>query len=133
MVEVAAGVVRDGQGRVLICRRMGELAGLWEFPGGKREAGESYEACLVRELMEELALPVTQPVRLLRMAYCGEGKALDFVFVGAEASPEAPLALRVHAKACWVKPADLAAYSFCPADAKFLSMFDIGTYVLGKK
>ena len=61
MIEVSAGVVYDREGRILICQR-GEgrnNAHLWEFPGGKREAGESAADCLVRELMEELQLPVT--------------------------------------------------------------------------
>ena len=61
MIEVSAGVIYDEGGRILLCQR-GEgraNAHLWEFPGGKREAGESAEDCLVRELMEELNLPVT--------------------------------------------------------------------------
>ena len=123
MVEVAAGVVRDERGRVLICRRTGELAGLWEFPGGKREAGESFEECLTRELMEELNLPVT-PVRVLHeMEYHGAGKALRFAFVLATASSRAELALRVHAAAVWAEPAELAGYAFCPADAEYLRRY----------
>lgn len=59
MIEVAAAVVRRG-GRVLVARRArpAELAGLWEFPGGKLEPGESGEEALARELVEELALDV---------------------------------------------------------------------------
>ncbi|MBP3752770.1 MAG: NUDIX domain-containing protein, partial [Pyramidobacter sp.] len=43
MIDVAAAIIYDEQGRMLICRRMdaGDCAGLWEFPGGKREHGES--------------------------------------------------------------------------------------------
>src|SRR2546425_7387498 len=58
-VEVAAGLVfRDG--KLLITQRHTDahLGGLWEFPGGKREAGESFEECLVRELREELGIEV---------------------------------------------------------------------------
>ena len=54
-IEVAAGLLfRDG--RLLVTQRSEgtHLAGLWEFPGGKREAGETWEACLERELREEL-------------------------------------------------------------------------------
>ena len=56
-VEVAAGlIVRDG--KILIAQRLGNahLGGLWEFPGGKRQPGESFKACLKREVMEELGL-----------------------------------------------------------------------------
>ena len=54
-IEVSAGLIfRAGQ--LLITQRPagGHLAGLWEFPGGKREPGETFEACLRRELQEEL-------------------------------------------------------------------------------
>ena len=47
-IEVAAGVVRNTEGRFLICRRKGALDGLWEFPGGKREKGETFQQCLER-------------------------------------------------------------------------------------
>ena len=57
-VEVVAGVIRDKTGRILLARRTEgrDLAGLWEFPGGKREPGETPEAALARELHEELGI-----------------------------------------------------------------------------
>ena len=55
-IEVAAGVVKNSEGRILICQRKGKLEGLWEFPGGKRERGETFQQCLERELLEELDL-----------------------------------------------------------------------------
>ena len=122
MVEVAAGLVRDTRGRVLIARRTGRLAGLWEFPGGKREAGETYEACLTRELLEELDLPIT-PVRVLLELDFWEGdRPLHFAFVEATADAGRALALRVHSDACWVERSALAAYPFCPADQAFLDL-----------
>src|SRR3954453_20965295 len=59
IVLVAAAALVDADGRVLICQRpQGKaLAGLWEFPGGKVEAGETPEACLIRELAEDLSIP----------------------------------------------------------------------------
>lgn len=60
MIDVVCGVILDGSGRILACRRpMGKhLGGLWEFPGGKVEKGENPTEALVRELAEELEIRV---------------------------------------------------------------------------
>ena len=60
MIEVAAGILIDDRGRVLLMQRLPgkHLAGLWEFPGGKLEPGETVEQALVRELDEELDIEV---------------------------------------------------------------------------
>lgn len=61
MIEVVCGLIEATDGRVLACRRSPgmSLAGLWEFPGGKREHGEDPRAALVRELHEELGIEVS--------------------------------------------------------------------------
>ena len=61
-VLVAAVALVDADGRVLVSKRPEgkQLAGLWEFPGGKVEAGERPETALIRELREELAIDVTE-------------------------------------------------------------------------
>src|ERR1700744_6143582 len=58
--EVSAALIFHG-GKLLISRRPAQahLGGLWEFPGGKREPGETFEACLVREIREELGVEVS--------------------------------------------------------------------------
>jgi 8-oxo-dGTP diphosphatase len=58
MIDVVCGLIEDGAGRLLACRRPPgkHLGGLWEFPGGKVEPGESPRAALVRELREELGI-----------------------------------------------------------------------------
>jgi len=60
MIDVVCGVIENSQGEFLVCLRpQGKhLAGLWEFPGGKVEAGENHAAALFRELREELCIEV---------------------------------------------------------------------------
>lgn len=66
MIDVVAGLILDDAGRLLACRRpVGKhLGGLWEFPGGKLEPGESPAAALVRELEEELGITVAPDTAL---------------------------------------------------------------------
>lgn len=117
-IKVAAGVIRDGSGRVLICRRKGRLEGLWEFPGGKVEAGESYQACLERELREELEVTV-RAGRVL-WEWDAADSPIHLAFVEAVmAAGEAPR-LNVHGKAAWALPGELTAYRFCEGDQRFI-------------
>ena len=122
-IEVAAGVVKNAEGRILICRRKGELEGLWEFPGGKREKGETFQQCLERELMEELELAVEAGETLGSVLRRDGERTIWLVFVSAKVKEEAELALHVHGKAAWVLPEELEQYEFCPADASFLKSY----------
>ena len=112
MIEVSAGVIRRQDGAVLICQR-GEgrhNAHLWEFPGGKREKGETAEGCLIRELREELALPVTN----VKPLCVREAEGIRFTFLTAETDAEPSLA--EHEAAAFVPARDMLQYAFCPAD-----------------
>lgn len=58
-VRVVGAAVIGGDNKVLICRRSGKsMTGMWEFPGGKVEPGESEEEALAREFLEELGVPI---------------------------------------------------------------------------
>ncbi|MEG0638639.1 MAG: NUDIX domain-containing protein [Clostridia bacterium] len=122
-IEVSAGVVYDPSGRVLICRRKGKLDGLWEFPGGKRENGESFEACLRRELMEELQLDVDVLGRLGEVVLSEQAPEIRLVFLKAKVLGNSKPTLCVHGKAAWVFPREFSEYAFCPADQLFLERF----------
>ena len=112
MIRVSAGVIRDRSGKILICRR-GEgrkNAHLWEFPGGKREAGEDAAACLRRELLEELSLPVSG------LSLLCEREEGDILFSFLTGTTDALPRLTEHEDARFVAPRQMLDYGFCPAD-----------------
>ena len=116
VVEVAAAIVEAG-GRYLLTKRPrgSHLEGLWEFPGGKREPGETMEACLHRELWEELAVRVGDvvPFASVRHEYTERTVELHFYrcrIVAGEARASVGSELR------WVAPAELDQYELPAAD-----------------
>jgi 8-oxo-dGTP diphosphatase len=121
VIEVAAGLIRDAQGRYLITqrRRGSHLAGLWEFPGGKVEAGESPAAGLRRELTEELSATFTVGplVETVRWEYPDRVVVLHFFDCRHQSGPIVP---REEQAMAWVEPARLADYDFPPADRELI-------------
>jgi 8-oxo-dGTP diphosphatase len=86
VIHVVAGVLLDASGRVLLAQRPEgkHLEGLWEFPGGKCEPGESPEQALVRELREELGIesePATNPLIRVPWQYGSKRLQLDAMHV----------------------------------------------------
>jgi mutator protein MutT len=116
-VDVAAAVIQDDRGRYLIARRRpgSHLAGLWEFPGGKRESGESLEACLRRELAEELSgtFAVGDKLETIRWSYPDRTVVLHFFRCRLEAGTIEP---RESQETAWVQAEELGDYAFPPAD-----------------
>jgi 8-oxo-dGTP diphosphatase len=117
VVEVAAALIQDQAGRYLITRRVAgsHLAGLWEFPGGKREHGETLEECLRRELAEELGADfvVGERVETLTWRYPEKTIILHFFRCRLASGLVEP---REHQLCAWVEPARLTDYEFPPAD-----------------
>ena len=110
----------DAEGRVLICQRPEgkSLAGLWEFPGGKLEAEETPEACLIRELEEELGIAVKAdclaPFVFASHAYEDLHLLMPLYLCRRW---EGFVQRREHADLAWVKPIRLLDYPMPPADA----------------
>ncbi len=116
-IHVVAAVITDARGRILLNRRTGDsdMAGLWEFPGGKREPGETSEQALIRELREELGI---------------EAEVGEWLMDVPQLYPDKRLRLEVrrvqHWKGTargregqaitWVTPDKLSRYSMPPAD-----------------
>jgi mutator protein MutT len=119
-IEVAAGLVfRAGQ--LLITQRPhgGHLGGLWEFPGGKREPSETFEACLRRELMEELGIEVEVRELIETITHAYPEKTVHLKFFRCAWQKHEPQALGCPAFH-WVRREDLAGYEFPAADARLL-------------
>jgi 8-oxo-dGTP diphosphatase len=117
-IDVVAGGLFDGAGRLLIAQRPPgkPLAGRWEFPGGKLLAGEDAYAGLVRELREELGVEVRAAARLMRYAHRYPERTvwLDMWLVSDWQG-------EVHAHdgqaLAWVEPSRLAEHDILEADA----------------
>jgi 8-oxo-dGTP diphosphatase len=116
-LHVVAGVLYDGEGRVLLAQRPeGKfMAGKWEFPGGKLKAGETEAAALKRELAEELGIEVLDCSKLMRLEHQYPDRQVTLsVWSIAHYSGSAQglegQALR------WVAPAGLFREDLLPAD-----------------
>lgn len=125
LVLVVAVALVDPEGRVLIAQRPEgkNMAGLWEFPGGKVETGERPEDALIRELAEELAITVKEPC-LAPFTFASHTYA-DFhllmpLFICRrwEGTPIP----REHAALKWVRPRDLSQYPMPAADLPLIPM-----------
>lgn len=121
LIEVSAGLVFRG-GRLLITQRPagGHLAGLWEFPGGKREPGESFEDCLRRELREELAIEVEVHELVESIDHDYLEKSVHLRFFRCAWKAQEPQALGCAAFK-WITAPELAQHAFPPADEKLLA------------
>jgi 8-oxo-dGTP diphosphatase len=121
-VHVAVGVILDDLGQVLISRRAREShqGGLWEFPGGKVESGESLREALARELREELDIEIRQsePLLAIRHDYCDKAVLLDVHLVRAFSGR--PRGLENQPLA-WVAPDRLSDYPFPAANAPIVA------------
>ena len=120
-IEVAAGLVfRDG--KLLITQRHAHshLGGCWEFPGGKRQPGESFEDCLRRELREELGIEVRVGALLEELTHEYPEKTVHLRFYRCELQRNEPRPLGCPAFR-WITCSELGDYDFPAADARLLT------------
>jgi mutator protein MutT len=134
-IDVAAAILFH-EGRLLITRRpdAAHLGGLWEFPGGKREPGEGWEACLCRELREELGIEIEVGALLddFTHSYPERPVRLRFYRVRLLSGTPRPLGC---ADLKWVTREELPHHQFPPADARLidrLSNLWVKTSALGR-
>lgn len=115
-VVVAAAIERDG--RYLVARRTrpADVAGRWEFPGGKVEPGETEEQALVREIREELGVPIRVGERVP-----GEWPLSDDLVLHLYAATlidGEPAPLEQHDEIRWVTPAEFDTVDWLPSDVE---------------
>jgi 8-oxo-dGTP diphosphatase len=127
-VKVAAAIIKNERGQILICQRGagGNCAYLWEFPGGKLEAGESLEGCLMRECLEELEIAIEVEKFLVSTKCSYPDREVEVFFYWAKIVNGA-LAISVHKDYKWIDVLEMDRYDFCPADRPVVRMFKNGS------
>jgi 8-oxo-dGTP diphosphatase len=122
-IIVGAAIVADG--RVLACARADppDVAGRWEFPGGKVEPGETEIEALVRECEEELAVRIEVGVRVGADVPLAHGRAILKVYLAKLVGGEQPQRLE-HAELRWLAPDQLYSVDWLPADAPIVAALE---------
>ena len=115
MIQVTAAII-EAESRFLIARKKrGDLSGLWEFPGGKVEPGETAEECLVREIEEEFGIMIKIDQYLATSQYSYPHISIELIgylasYLSGELNPTD------HDRVEWVSVGEMNRYNFAPAD-----------------
>ena len=120
MTDVVAALIWQGE-RFLICQRPAHKARglLWEFVGGKTEPGETREAALVRECMEELAVTVEVGNVFMEVDHVYPDLTIHLTLFNARIT-EGAIRLLEHNDAKWITVNEIDDFDFCPADEEIL-------------
>jgi 8-oxo-dGTP diphosphatase len=120
IVVTAAVIERDD--RLLVTRRPqgSHLEGYWEFPGGKCDPGETHEACLARELREELGVSATVGAEILCVTHAYPDRTVELHFFQCRLTSE-PMA-RLGQEMQWVAREQLGSLTLPPADAELVDL-----------
>jgi 8-oxo-dGTP diphosphatase len=116
------GAMIEKDGKYLITQRppTATLPLLWEFPGGRVEPGETDGTALARELREEMGIEVQVGDRVIHVEHAYEGYDIDFCVYRCRLVAGPIRHIKVHAHE-WVRPDELDAYEFPPADEKSIA------------
>ena len=124
MLEVTAAIIRQN-GKILICQRPANKSCglLWEFPGGKIEAGETGEQCIVRECQEELGVTLVVERELTDIVHEYSDRTVHLHFYLCRIAAGVP-EKKEHNATEWITPDEVKQYAFCPADEKMLLQYN---------
>ena len=116
MVDVVAALIWDEE-KFLICQRPAHKSNalLWEFVGGKVEAGETHAAALIRECREELDITVTVGDLFMELTHTYPDITVHLFLYHAAITDGTPRMLEHH-DLRWITPDEIPQYTFCPAD-----------------
>ena len=125
MTDVVAALIWQGD-RFLICQRPAHKARglLWEFVGGKTEPGETREAALVRECMEELAVTVEVGDVFMEVDHVYPDLTVHLTLFNARIT-EGEIRLLEHNDAKWITVDEIDKFDFCPADEEILEQLKL--------
>ena len=122
-IVVTAAVVRRGD-RFLVTRRPRgvHLEGLWEFPGGKCEPGEALDACLRRELREELGVEAVVGEEIFAITHHYPERSVELHFLACELTHDPSPLLGQEMR--WVARGELRSLQFPPADDELIALLE---------
>ncbi len=121
--QIGVAVIKNQQGKILIDRRKqsGEMGGLWEFPGGKIELGETVEECIQREVKEELDIEIAVGDRLTTITHTY--KTFNVTLYVHDCQYLSGQAKTLECEEIqWVKPAQMNQYRFPSANIQIINL-----------
>ena len=121
--QVGVAAIANPQGKILIARRKdrGEMAGLWEFPGGKIEPGETVEECIEREIKEELDIEIVVGDRLTTITHAYKTFNVTLYVHECQHVSGEPQPLECQ-EIHWVEPTDMDRYNFPQANIQIINL-----------
>lgn len=121
--RIGVAVINNQQGKILIDRRRqsGEMGGLWEFPGGKIEPGETVEECIEREVKEELDIQIDVGDRLTTITHSYKTFDVTLYVHDCQYTSGTPRTLECD-EIQWVEPAQMDRYQFPQANIQIIQL-----------
>jgi 8-oxo-dGTP diphosphatase len=124
MTDVTCALICNDENLILVVRRGSSMdnAGMWEFPGGKTRSGEDHEACIIREIDEELGMSIIITGRLDPAEYDYGDKQIRLIPFLCETLSSGPV-LREHDEYRWMRPEELGTIDMTAADIPIARQF----------
>jgi 8-oxo-dGTP diphosphatase len=125
--RIGVAVIWNQSGQILIDKRKtgGTMGGLWEFPGGKIEPGETVAECIVREIREELAIEITLGDHLITIEHTYPTFQITLIVHHCQHSSGIPQPIESD-QVCWVNVSDLDKYQFPAANLAIIDAIQSG-------